>query len=169
MNLGLSDKLKEFFPDVVANKIRTTFLIGDLDPYWVAGFTSGDGSFHVKISSSTTTKLGIRVQLRFSIGLNIREKELIVALAKFFNLYDFDRYIYISSNSVGLQITNISDILDIIIPFFEKYSIQGLKKLDFLDFKTVGNLMLQKEHLTLTGLDNILKIKASMNRNRLLS
>jgi hypothetical protein len=33
LNLGLSDKLKEFFPDVVANKIKTTFLIGDLDPY----------------------------------------------------------------------------------------------------------------------------------------
>lgn len=169
LNLGLSEKLKEFFPNIVADKIKTTFLIGDLDPYWVAGFTSGDGSFNIKTSSSTTTKLGTRVQLRFAIGLSVREKELIVALTKFFNFNDPDKYVYISSNSINFQVTNFSDIIDIIIPFFEKYSIQGLKKLDFLDFKFVGDLMLRREHLTSTGLDNILKIKAGMNRNRLLS
>lgn len=119
LNLGLSDELKEFFPNVVADKVKTTFLIGDLDPYWVAGFTSGDGSFHVKTSSSTT-KLGTRIQLRFSIGLNIREKELIIALTKFFNLNDFNKYVYISSNSVHFQTTIFSDITNIIIPFFLK-------------------------------------------------
>jgi hypothetical protein len=117
----------ESFPGVEAKKINRTFSIEDLDPYWVAGFTSGDGSFHVKTSSSTTTKLGTRVQLRFSIGLNIREKELVIALTKFFNLSDFDKYIYISSNSVSFQVTNFLDIMNIIIPFFEKYPIGGLK------------------------------------------
>lgn len=90
-------------------------------------------------------------------------------MTKFFNLYDLDKYIYISSNSVSFQVTNFSDILNIIIPFFEKYPIGGLKELDFIDFKTVSDLILKKEHLTSAGLSNILKIKAEMNRNRLLS
>lgn len=170
LNLGLSDKLKEAFPNVLpVNKVKTTFLIEDLDPYWVAGFISGDGSFNIKTSNSATTKLGTRVQLRFSVGLNIREKELIVGLAKFFKLYDLAKYIYLTENSVNLQITNFTDIINIIIPFFVKYSIQGVKKLDFEDFKTVGDLMLNKEHLTSTGLDNILKIKSGMNKKRLFT
>jgi len=135
----------------------------------VAGFTSGDGSFHIKTSKSATTKLGTRVQLRFSIGLDIREKLLITDLVKFFNLQDFDKYIYTTENAVNFQITNFTDIMNIIIPFFEQYPIEGIKKLDYVDFKTVGDLMLNKEHLTQSGLDNIINIQSNMNRSRLLS
>jgi hypothetical protein len=135
----------------------------------VAGFTSGDGSFHIKTSKSATTKLGTRVQLRFSIGLDIREKLLITDLVKFFNLQDFDKYIYTTENAVNFQITNFTDIMNIIIPFFEQYPIEGIKKLDYVDFKTVGDLMLNKEHLTQSGLDKIIKIQSNMNRSRLLS
>jgi hypothetical protein len=135
----------------------------------VAGFTSGDGSFHIKTSKSATTKLGTRVQLRFSIGLDIREKLLITDLVKFFNLQDFDKYIYTTENAVSFQITNFTDIMNIIIPFFEQYPIEGIKKLDYVDFKTVGDLMLNKEHLTQSGLDKIIKIQSNMNRSRLLS
>lgn len=135
----------------------------------MAGFTSGDGSFHIKTSKSATTKLGTRVQLRFSIGLDIREKLLITDLVKFFNLQDFDKYIYTTENAVNFQITNFTDIMNIIIPFFEQYPIEGIKKLDYVDFKTVGDLMLNKEHLTQSGLDKIIKIQSNMNRSRLLS
>lgn len=134
--------------------------------------------------------LGSRVQLRFAIGLNIREKELILGLANYFNLHDevnSNKYIYVSENSVNLQITNFTswprsaaaeaeaDIINIVIPFFEKYSIYGLKSLDFVDFKHVANLMLNNEHLNSEGaprrgapLDKILRIKAGMNRSRLM-
>jgi len=124
---------------------------------------------HIKTSKSATTKLGTRVQLRFSIGLDIREKLLITDLVKFFNLQDFDKYIYTTENAVNFQITNFTDIMNIIIPFFEQYPIEGIKKLDYMDFKTVGDLMLNKEHLTQSGLDNIINIQSNMNRSRLLS
>jgi hypothetical protein len=57
--------------------------------------------------------------------------------------------------------------MNIIIPFFEQYPIEGIKKLDYMDFKTVGNLMLNKEHLTSNGLDKIINIQSNMNRSRL--
>jgi len=68
---------------------------------------------------------------------------------------------------VGLQITKISDIVDTIIPFFEKYPILGIKDLDFTDFKKVAYLVKTKKHLTSGGFNEILKIKSQMNRNRL--
>lgn len=76
------------------------------------------------------------------------------------------KYVYITDDSVHLQVMNIKDIQDIIIPFFEKYRIQGKKSLDFLDFKKVAELIKNKEHLTVEGFDKILEIKAKMNKTK---
>lgn len=146
LNLGLTHNLKEAFPKVIQfNRPEYTFK-GISDPYWIAGFTSGDGSFNIKISSSTTNKLGSRIQWRFSIGLHIREKELIQSLVTFFN-FGFssfsivpevkevnDKYVYIENDSVHLQVTKYSDIMDIIFCFFLKSILYKEKKLRFFWF-----------------------------------
>ena len=56
--------------------------------------------------------------------------------------------IYKAEKSVSLYFRKFSDIINIIIPFFEEYSIRGYKKLDFLDFKNVANIVKTKKHLT---------------------
>jgi len=91
----------------VISRVKKPFSVQDTNPYWVAGFTSGDGSFNIKISNSSTNKVGRRVQLRFAIGLNIREKELISGLAKYFNFHnevDSNKYIYVSEGEGGQQL-----------------------------------------------------------------
>jgi hypothetical protein len=118
--------------------------------------------------------------------LNIREKEVIKGLASFFNLYvtrvnlnlseistvseteNLVKYknIYISENKVKLMIMKISDIVNTIIPFFEKYPIVGIKSLDFADFKKVAEMVKSKKHLTPEGFKTILEIKSNMNQNR---
>ena len=178
LNLGLPLNLKEAFPKVEQyNRPAYTFK-GIADPNWVAGFSSGDSSFSVKTGSSTTNKLGSRVQLRFEIGLNIREKELIKGLATFFKSgYSSaskvpevkevnDKYVYITNDSVHLQVIKFEDILNIVIPFFEEYPIQGKKSSDLADFKKAAELIKNKEHLTLGGFNKILEIKAAMNKVR---
>jgi hypothetical protein len=66
-----------------------------------------------------------------------------------------------------LQITKISDILNIVIPFFVKYPILGMKSLDFEDFKKVCNIIETKDHLVNSSVfKQILKIKSGMNQNR---
>jgi len=179
LNWGISDKLFKAFPNaVLVNKQDYTFK-GIPDPFWVADFTSGDGSFHLKIKTLEMQR-GCRIALVYSINLNIRDKEVIKGLATFFN---FDvtkvsktltvsktevkyKHIYISKDKVCIQITKISDIVNTIIPFFEKYLIVGIKSLDFADFKQVADMVKSKEHLTPEGLQKILKIKSNMNQNR---
>jgi hypothetical protein len=130
---------------------------------------------------------------RFSIGLNIREKELIQYLVTYFNLgyssiskeSESLNYVYLGKNSVSLQVVKHSHIMDIIIPnsplagvppagggrpergFLDKYPIQGKKSLDFFDFKKVAEMLKNKEHLTSEGFNKILDIKARMNEERL--
>jgi hypothetical protein len=78
-----------------------------------------------------------------------------------------DKKIQIREKSVNLQITKFDDIINIIIPFFNKFPILGMKSLDFLDFKKVCDIIKTKEHLTSPSVfKEILKIKSGMNLNR---
>lgn len=73
LNLGLPEDLQKAFPSAIP-AMRPSYVFGGIrDPQWLAGFASGDGSFGVKVASSDASVLGKRVQLRFSIGLHIRE------------------------------------------------------------------------------------------------
>jgi hypothetical protein len=71
-----------------------------------------------------------------------------------------------SSSVIRFAVTNLSDIQNKIIPFFDKYSLIGDKLINFKDLKKVSDLMTQKSHLTKEGLDKILTIKSNMNFNR---
>jgi hypothetical protein len=64
------------------------------------------------------------------------------------------------------EVTKFSDITHKIIPFFSKYSIEGVKYQDFLDFCFVAELIKNKAHLSNEGIEEIRKIKSRMNRTR---
>ena len=166
LNLGLSASLKDAFPNWKELQIKRPHYIfkGIPNPNWMAGFASGDSSFNIKTSDSSTSKLGQRVQLRFGVGLNIREEALIKHLAVFFGLADSIKNVYFYKDSVKFEIVNFSDILNKIIPFFEKHLIQGKKSLDFIDFKEVAGIIQKKDHLTSEGFQKILRIKDRMNK-----
>lgn len=114
--------------------------------------------------------------MRFTINLNIREKDLIEGLVLFLKSYGIkpsdpsvvaiSKNCYISGETMSLQFSKFSDIVNIIIPFFEEYGIDGVKSLDFFDFKKAADIIKNKEHLNSEGFNEILKIKSGMNQNR---
>ena len=55
---------------------------------------------------------------------------------------------------------------DFIIPHFKLYPVIGLKSLDFKDFCKIVELIKNKDHLTETGLKQIVEIQVSMNQRR---
>ena len=72
MNLGLSDKLKLEFTGYIAVERPVINNVNiNLNPHWISGFVCGDGNFDVRISS-TNSKLGYRVLLRFIITQHSR-------------------------------------------------------------------------------------------------
>jgi len=52
-----------------------------------------------------------------------------------------------------------------IIPFFEKYPIKGTKYNDYIKFKEAAIIIKNKEHLTEKGLNKVIDLKKSMNKN----
>lgn len=165
LNLGITTVLSEAFPNWKEFQIsRPDYIFNGIpDPNWMSGFASGDSSFNVKISYSPTSLMSQRVQLRFGIGLNIRERAFVEFLATYFGLTNKTKNVYFFKDSVSFEVVNFSEIINIIIPFFDKHTIRGKKSLDFIDFKQVAAIVKSKDHLTSEGFNKILEIKAKMN------
>jgi hypothetical protein len=69
-------------------------------------------------------------------------------------------------STVELLVTKFSDIFDKIIPFFDKYPIQGEKALNFADFCKVAEIIKTQGHLNESGLEQIRLIKVGVNKGR---
>jgi LAGLIDADG endonuclease len=98
----------------------------------------GEGNFSIKIMKGTN-KIGYRVQLKFRLVQHIRDKLLMQVVNKYFNTGNI--YKYSEKSAVVLEIFKFSDIVNIILPFFDKYPILGVKHLDYLDWCKVVKLM----------------------------
>nr|YP_025865.1 intronic ORF at intron 1 of nad4 [Moniliophthora perniciosa]AAQ74268.1 intronic ORF at intron 1 of nad4 [Moniliophthora perniciosa] len=170
MNLGLKSQLKLAFPQISKHKdiYRDCFAYSNIkkipDPYWVSGFTSGEGNFMIDIIKSKSSKLGITAGLRFTITQHFRDKQLMISLIDFFNCGHLNIR---NNNCFNLTIRKFTDLDTKIIPFFSKYPIIGDKLLNFQNFIEASKLINNKDHLTIEGLKKINEIKNGMNTKRI--
>ena len=160
MNLGLSQKLKVAFSYVVPINRPIVKTPDNFNPFWLAGFASAEGCFMIKIQKSQTTRLEFSVDLVFYI-IQTDEK----LLRSVMNFYKCGN-VYKKGATFDFRVTKLDDIVNQIIPFFNKYPIIGVKSKDFKDFSKAAELIIHKKHLTHEGLEQIRKIKAGMNRKR---
>jgi len=130
INRGLSDKLKVAFPDIIP-VAKPLVELAPINAYWLAGFVSGEGSFGVQIYKAKT-KLGEAVKVIFTITQHIRDEQLMLNLIKYLDCGNVTKRN--REEAVDFKVIKFSDINNKIIPFFEKYPIQGVKSNDFKDY-----------------------------------
>lgn len=164
LNLGFSDELKLSFPDIKAVTKPLVKNTDVMDSNWIAGLASGDGCFYVSIRNSLTTKSGKSVTLKFHIAQHSRDTELMKSLISILKCGRIE--LALKQSAVYFVVTNFKDILDKIIPLFDKYSIKGVKASDYEDFRKIAMLIHDKQHLSETGISKIKSIKSNMNLNR---
>lgn len=163
MNLGLSDKLKSEFPGYRA--VERPVINCDnaiINPSWLSGFVSAEGNFDVR-TPKTNNKTGYRVQLRFRITQHLRDIKLMENIVQYLGGGKVHKY---TASAVHLSIVDFSLITEIIIPLFEENPLVGVKSLDFIDWCKIHELMVNRSHLTVEGMNSILKIKLGMNSGR---
>lgn len=165
INRGLTKELIESFPNVIPIYRSIINPTGIPDPNWIAGFSSGESCFDIKIVNNIKYKTGSQVQTRFRISQHLRDNALLEFMIEYLKCGRLQP----SRNTVELTVSKYGDIINVIIPFFEEYPILGVKQLDYNDFKTVVYLLKEKAHLTTEGLEKIYEIKAGMNTARVYS
>nr|YP_009663702.1 hypothetical protein [Dactylella tenuis]QCW06840.1 hypothetical protein [Dactylella tenuis] len=163
LNLGLSQKLKDCFPNTIPAEKPIVEIPEYIDPNWIVGFSEGEGNFYVSISESKAYKTGSLVQLKFRIGQHERDTLLLNNLVKVLNIGKVEQN---TESLVIFIVTKLNDVVEKIIPLFDKYPLQGIKAMDYNDFKEVAKLMEKKAHLTDSGLQQIIEIKNKMNKKR---
>ena len=62
------------------------------------------------------------------------------------------------------RVRKLENLLNVIIPFFEKHPLQSQKNVEFIRFARAVRLMQQDKHLTHEGFNEISKIASMMNR-----
>uniref|UniRef100_UPI0030E441BE hypothetical protein n=1 Tax=Dematophora necatrix TaxID=2751867 RepID=UPI0030E441BE len=163
LNKGLSGELKTAFPNTVPFPRPKNFTpkLKDKNPHWISGFVDGDGCFYISLTNNLTG-----IGLIFKVTQHTRDADL---LKEFINYFNCGRYSICSKEAGDFIVTKFSDINTKIIPFFNKYPLQGTKLLDFMDFNVVAKLIENKTHLTSEGFERIKQIKIGTNRGRIIN
>ena len=129
-NLGLSEKLKAAFPNIMPITVARDLDCSIKDPHWLAGFTSAEGCFHIALFKSSGHNLKERVKLIFQLTQHIRDRQLLILLETYFGC---GKYFLSNDHRHGDYIvSDVSALAEKIIPFFSQYKIIGIKEQDYL-------------------------------------
>ena len=130
-----------------------------LDPDFVTGFTDGEAFFSIGLTKRSN---GWVPSAMFGIHLHTKDLPLLYKIQSFFGGIG-----YIStgsrSQSVTFYVGNLNDIVNVIIPHFQKYLLRSAKGIDFRLWAECVKLMAAKKHLTEDGLNRILSLKSALN------
>lgn len=134
-------------------------LFSSLHPWFVTGFVDAEGCFRLSILKNKELKTGFKVELIFQIGLHENDKAILELIQSSLGVGKIYKH---GNESFQFRVSSIKD-LEVIINHFDKYPLQTQKQADYLLFKRTKDIIKNKEHLTIEGLDKIVAIKASMN------
>lgn len=117
--------------------------IQKLNPYWITGFTDGEGSFCLSFTFRTKSKYSFEPRLSFSITQHKRSVEALKLIQIFFNV-GFIRFSK-KDNCYKYEVRSTQD-LNIIIKHFKNYPLVTLKKNSFELFCKCYDIIKQNLH-----------------------
>jgi len=114
----------------------------------------------IRVRKNPKYRIGFVVEAYFSIALHKKDLKILQDIQSYFGVGKIRNDV---NNNVKFRVESLKDIVNEIIPHFEKYSLITQKLADYLLFRDVVNMMINKEHLSKKGLNKIVSIKAVIN------
>jgi hypothetical protein len=148
-----------------------------ISPEWIQGFTDAEGCFYfymgkpnIKGKESSTWYL----QASLEIAQNTHDVAVLELIQSFFGCgiikpkrTNNELKTAQSVRSVSRYVvSNLSDVMNVIIPFFDAHPLFTSKSLDYEDWKTIIQMKVSKEHFTEAGIQKMFQIKSQMKRGR---
>lgn len=132
-----------------------------MNPYWIVGFTDGDGSWVISLYKDYRVPLGYGITFKFIISQRSNDKNILIKIKDYFKLgYIYSRKTdncstYVVSNKILLQSS--------IIPFFQTYLLKTVKQYNLNLFISVLSLTPIKSYEKLNEIKEKLKL---MNKHK---
>jgi hypothetical protein len=128
---------------------------------YISGYVDGEGCFTVSISPRATLLAGWEVRPSLSVSQNGDRAEVLHVLQAHFGCGSIrpDR----SDRTVKWESRRLEDLLERVIPHFERYPLLSGKRRDFESFAAVCRLMADGAHRSRLGLIEIVELARMMN------
>jgi len=130
---------------------------GKLDPWFITGFTDGEGSFSVRIRKKSNSALGFHVSIVYSIGAEVNPLNLKL-LEKVREYFDGVGSISKSANMYYYEVSSIKSLINI-RKHFENFPLQTTKYINFKLWCQIFDIIAEKAHLTKPGFYKVLSLK----------
>ena len=140
-----------------------------LNPYWLTGFTDGEGCFSISIFKNNALKSGYQVFPEFVLTQGAKSLDALKMIRDFFEcgkIYENKRYDNHRESLYRYCVRNKTDLLEKICPFFNEFPLQTAKQKDFELFKQGLEIIRNGDHLTDKGFIRIQEISSRMNRRK---
>jgi hypothetical protein len=128
---------------------------------YISGYVDGEGCFTVSISPRAKLLVGWEVRPGLSVSQNGDRAEVLYAIQAYFGCGSIrpDR----SDRTVKWETRRLEEILNRVVPHFERYSLLSGKRFDFERFAAICRLMAGGLHRDRAGLIRIVELAREMN------
>ena len=136
-----------------------------LQPWQVTGLVDGEGAFIIYLNKTGKGLTGFTVKLEFKVTQMKHSEGILFKLKEYFGCGSvvIDNR---KTETMKFHVTDIGSIFNKIIPHFESYPCLTSKFLNFRDWKEAAFIINKKDHLTLSGMLEIIKLHSKMNTAR---
>jgi hypothetical protein len=127
----------------------------------------GEGCFCISVSKHKTLKRKLEIRAEFEIELRIDDQPILESIqttlgcGKIYRL-NYERYKW--QPHAKYKVSNVIDLKEKVIPFFEQYPLQAKKAQTFQLFSQIVKMIANKEHLTENGYKAILKLREEIRK-----
>ena len=128
---------------------------------YISGYVDGEGCFTVSIAPRATLLVGWEVRPSLSVSQNGDRAEVLRLVQDHFGCGSIrpDR----SDKTLKWETRRLEDLLDRVIPHFERYPLLSGKRLDFERFAVICKSMADGAHRDRVGLSEIVVLASEMN------
>ena len=128
---------------------------------YLSGYVDGEGCFCVSFNRSRRHRFGWEIRPSFSVSQNGDRAEVLELLKDRLGCGSIrpDR----SDRTLKYEVRSVHDLIEKVIPHFERFPLLSGKQRDFDKFAQICRLMFDQQHLSRTGFNQIVRLAFAMN------
>ena len=137
----------------------------EINPWYISGFNDGEGTFHVAFTKRPDLSRAWAIIPEFHINQDRGRAAVLYEIKRFFGCGQIRENHHGKSNDQTLVyvVRKRADLLDTIIPFFERYPLRSQKQHDFEVFAKIVRAIDKNVHATHDGFCALVTQAFTMN------